>query len=148
MKRILFFDDEPIITKYLIENLQKNYQWTPNGFGEITLVSTPEEIFKRAESESYNLFVLDIMVPIDQIDQIDGKNKFSLDEIEEMQDGENTGVVIAKKIRTLPKYENVPVLFLSARVKPPKMPENADYLEKPVFAQKVSNKMKEMLNNN
>ena len=143
MNRILFFDDEPFIAQFLIRNLRENYQWKPDGLGEITFVSTPEELFKRAESVKYNLFVLDIMTPIDQIEKT---GRFSLSEIEEMQLGDNTGVVIAKKIRTLPNYEDVPVLFLSSRIKPSQMPENADYLEKPSFAQIVSDKIKKMLN--
>lgn len=143
MNRILFFDDEPIVTKFLISILRNNYQWKPDGFGDITFVSTPEELFKRAESVNYNLVVLDIMVPIDKINKT---GKFSPEEIVEMQGGDNTGVVIAKKIRSLANYQDVPVLFLSARLKPPQMPGNADYLKKPVFAQMVSDKMKEMMN--
>ena len=34
MKKILFFDDEPIVSDYLVKNLQENYEWV--GDKEIT----------------------------------------------------------------------------------------------------------------
>ena len=64
-KNILFFDDEPFITKILIDNLQKNYEWNKDNLGEITFVSTPNELFDEVNSTiKYDLFVMDIMVPI------------------------------------------------------------------------------------
>ncbi len=145
MKRILFFDDESFITKILIENLQKNYDWCVDKHGEITFVSTPDELFDKANDVNikYDLFVLDIMVPVDQIEKM---NLFSKKEIERMQYGENTGVVFAEKIRNISKYQNVPILFLSARIQPSDMMPNTNYLEKPTFASDVSDTMKKILN--
>lgn len=147
IKRILFFDDEKFITELIIENLQKNYGWLKEEFGEITYVQTPKELFEKAEDKriKYDLFVLDIMVPIDQINQIEKPGFFSEEEIDRMQEGDNTGVVFAEKLRSMPNYTNVPILFLSARIQPSQMMENTDYLEKPPFAEVVSEKMKKML---
>ena len=144
MKRILFFDDEPFISNMLIENLQKNYGWSNDKQGEITFVSTPKALFEKANDVNleYDLFVLDIMVPIDQIEKM---NLFSNEEIGRMQDGDNTGVVCAEKLRSMRKYKDVPILFLSARIQPSIMMPNSDYLEKPTFASELSLKMKEML---
>jgi CheY-like chemotaxis protein len=143
-KHVLFFDDEPFITGMLIENLQKNYDWNKDILGEITFVSTPMELFDKVDDDNiqYDLFVLDIMVPIDQIEEMDF---FSNMEIKKMQEGDNTGGVFAERIRKMPKYQNVPILFLSARMRPSKLMTNVDYLEKPVFASDVSEKMKKMM---
>lgn len=143
-KNVLFFDDEPFLTKMLIENLQLNYEWNKDNLGEITFVSTPMELFDKADDDNiqYDLFVLDIMVPIDQIEEMDF---FSNMEIKKMQEGDNTGIVFAERIRKMPKYQNVPILFLSARMRPSKLMTNIDYLEKPVFASDVSEKMKKMM---
>lgn len=145
MKRILFFDDELFITKMLIENLQKNYDWCVDKYGEITFVSTPKELFDKVNNVNlkYDLFVLDIMVPVDQIEKL---NLFSKEEIERCQDGENTGVVCAEKLRNMSKYKDVPILYLSARIQPSLMAPYTDYLEKPIFASELSEKIKEMLN--
>lgn len=144
MKRILFFDDEPFVTGMLIENLQKNYGWNKDNLGEITFVSAPMELFGKADDKNiqYDLFVLDIMVPIDQIK---GMPRFSKEEIDRMQNGDNTGVVFAEHIRKIESYKNTPILFLSARIQPSNTMDNTGYLEKPIFASDFSEKMKKML---
>lgn len=144
MKRILFFDDESFVTKMLISNLQINYGWNQNNLGEITFVSTPKELFDKVnEKVKYDLYVLDIMVPIELINKTD---LFSKGEIDKMQKGDNTGVVIAEKIKEITGDKKVPVLFLSARMQPSKMEENTDYIEKPAYALDISEKMKKLLN--
>lgn len=146
MKRILFFDDEAFVTKILIKNLQKNYGWDQYNLGEITFVSTLGELFDKVNSKNqYDLYVLDIMVPINQIKNMD---LFSKEEIDKMQKGDNTGVVIAEKIKEIKNNLKTPILFLSARMQPSKMDESTDYIEKPVYAVDVSEKMKKMLNIN
>ena len=143
-RHILFFDDEPSTTKMLIENLQKNYGWDKDGYGEITFVSTPKELFDEANSLiKYDLFLLDIMVPIEEIERM---NLFSKEEVDQMQQGDNTGVVLADKLRSIPKYNDVPFLFLSARIQSSKTMQNTSYLEKPPFASDVSDEMKKLLN--
>ncbi|MCQ2337726.1 MAG: response regulator [Paludibacteraceae bacterium] len=143
MKRILFFDDEPFITNLLIDSLRRNFGWNESNEREITFVSSSKELFDEIKSETtYNLFVMDILAPIYQIEQA---SDFSKKEIEAMQDGENTGVVFAGKIRQMEKYKNVPILFLSARRQPAKMLEKTAYIEKPAFAIEVSEKMEELI---
>lgn len=144
-KNVLFFDDESFLTKMLIENLQRNYCWDNNNHGNITFVSTPKDLFDKSSNSSikYDLFVLDIMVPIDQIEKMD---YFSDSEIEKMQEGDNTGIVFAERIRKMPNYRDVPILFLSARMQPSEMMENSDYLEKPVLASDISTTMKKLMN--
>ena len=145
MKKILLFDDQPFISKMLIVILQRNFDWNKEKLGEITFVSTPKELFDKANDVNikFDLFVLDIMVPVDLIEET---NLFSKEEIERMQDGDNTGIVFAEKLRNMPKYKDVPILFLSARIQPPEMMPNTGYIEKPTFASDFSEKMKEMLN--
>ena len=142
-KRILFFDDEPFITQMLIRNLQENYGWSQEQLGEITFVSTPKELFDKLNSNNtYDLFVLDIMVPFEQIKEM---HLFSKEEIDKMQKGDNSGVVFVERIRSMSKYKDIPILFLSARMKPSDMISNAEYLEKPRFASEISDIMKKML---
>ncbi|MCQ2337724.1 MAG: hypothetical protein MJ001_02195 [Paludibacteraceae bacterium] len=143
MAKILFFDDEPFIAKILIDNLERNFGWNKSIDREITFVSSSKELFDEVKSETtYDLFVMDIMAPIYQIEQAPD---FSKKEIEAMQDGENAGVVFAEKIRQMGKYKNVPILFLSARRQPTKMLEKTAYIEKPAFAREVSEKMEELI---
>ena len=143
MKRILFFDDEPFIAMLLIDNLRRNFGWNESNDREITFVSSGKELFDEVKSETtYDLFVMDIMAPIYEIEQV---SDFSKKEIEAMQDGENTGVIFAGKIRQMEKYQNVPILFLSARRQPTKMLGKTAYIEKPAFAKEVSEKMEELI---
>lgn len=145
MKRILFFDDEPFIANVLIDNLRRNFGWNESNDREITFVSSSKELFDEVKSETtYDLFVMDIMAPIFQIEQA---FDFSKKEIEAMQDGENTGMVFAEKIRQIGKYKNVPILFLSARRQPANMLDNTAYIEKPVFAKVISEKMEKLIKN-
>lgn len=143
MAKILFFDDEPFVTKILIDNLERNFGWNKSKDREITFVSSGKELFDEVKSDTtYDLFVIDIMAPIYEIEQV---SDFSKKEIEAMQDGENTGVIFAGKIRQMEKYQNVPILFLSARRKPAYMLEKTAYIEKPAFAREVSEKMEELI---
>lgn len=144
-KHVLFFDDEPFLTNMLIENLQRNYGWDKDNLGEISFVDDPKELFDRATNSSitYDLFVLDIMVPIDRIK---GMDIFSDSEIEKMQEGDNTGIVFAERIRKMSNYQDVPILLLSARMRPSKLMDKTNYLEKPVFASDISTIMKTMMN--
>ena len=83
------------------------------------------------------------MVPIEEIEKM---NLFSKEEVDQMQQGDNTGVVLADKLRSIPKYNDVPFLFLSARIQSSKTMQNTSYLEKPPFASDVSDEMKKLLN--
>lgn len=145
MIRILFFDDEPSISGYLVQNLRENYGW--KGDKKITFVSTVEDLYKEVNdvTVSYNLFVLDVMAPMPLGDV---KNQFSQSELNKMDKGRLLGYVMAEKIRKMEKYMNVPVLYLTARIIPP-IPETKKgytaYNRKPVSAEEISKTMNELL---
>lgn len=141
MKKVLFFDDEPFVTRYLITSLREIYGW--KGEKEIKYVSTVDELLDEIihNTEAYDLFVLDIMAPIPSV----GLMGLSKEEINKMDDGMNTGLVLAEIIRK--KNKTVPVLFLSAKQKPANMVLNniTDYKRKPVSPGEISNIMNELL---
>lgn len=143
MKRILFFDDEPFITNYLIKSLQEVYGW--KGDKEINYVSTVDKLLYEIihDAKTYDLFVLDVMAPVPDVGD---KGFLSKEEKNKMMDGMSTGLVLADKIRK--KKEKVPVLFLTARVIPPIPESESKYtklIRKPVSPQEISNTMNELL---
>lgn len=147
MKKILFFDDEPFITMYIIKNLQENYGW--KGDKEITFVSTVDELLDEIihNDRTYNLFVLDVMasasMPSKKIMEY-----FLQEELNDGFYGMSIGLVLAKKIRGMEKYKNVPILFYTARRIPP-IPESekeiTTYIMKPASAGEISLKMNDLL---
>lgn len=148
MQKILFFDDEPFITNYIVRNLKENYGW--NGEREITLVSNVEDLLQIIDSEdlTYNLFVLDLMAPMPSGEV---KKQFSQDELDKMDEGRLLGWVMANKIRKMEKYKIVPVLYLSARSTPPisdSEKEYTAYIRKPVSPVEISRMMNELLETN
>lgn len=145
MKKVLFFDDEPSITNYLVMNLRDNYGW--KGEKEITFVSTVEDLLNEINKNdvTFDLFVLDVMAPMPSEEL---KKQFSKDELDKMDSGRCLGFVMAEKIRRIDKYKSVPVLYLSARINssiPDLEREYTFYLRKPVSAKEITQKMKELL---
>jgi CheY-like chemotaxis protein len=146
MQKILFFDDEPFIIGYLVNNLQENFGW--KGDKEIVFVSTIDDLLNEINNnvETYSLFVLDVMAPMPSYELA---KQFSRQELDEMDDGMSLGLVMAKKIRQMEHYSKVPVLYLSARIIPP-IPdlekEYTAYIRKPVSAEEISKIMDELLN--
>lgn len=137
-KKVLFFDDELFISRVLAESLQL-FGW------DVTLVSEINELFKIIKSECYDIIILDIMAPIPEIEN--ESIRFTKKEIDEMDNGINTGVVIAKKIWEL--KQEIPILFLSARradtiVQLPKT-RIFDYIRKSEQARIISDKLLELL---
>lgn len=148
MQKILFFDDEPFITKYIVRNLKENFGW--NGEREITLVPNVEELLQTIDSDdlTYDLFVLDLMVPMPSGEV---KKQFSQDELDNMDEGRLLGWVMANKIRKKEKYKKVPVLYLSARSTPPISDAEKGYtvyIRKPVSPVEISRIMNELLETN
>lgn len=144
MQKILFFDDEPFVTNYLVKSLEENYGW--KGDKEITFVSTVSDMLDEINNANiYSLFVLDVMAPIPS-DVI--KKFLSKEERTKMNYGMSTGLVLADKIRKI--KEKAPILFLSARNIPP-IPDSereyTAYIKKPVSPEEISNKMDELLAN-
>ena len=141
MQKILFFDDEPFVTNYLVKSLQEIYGWT------ITYVSTIDDLLKEVKhnSEIFSLIVLDIMAPMPSGEL---KKQFTQQELDEMCDGMSLGLVMAKKIRQIEHYTKVPVLYLSARTSP-YVPDSEKgytaYIRKPVSPGEISKEMNNLL---
>ena len=136
--KVLFFDDEVFISKTLTNTLIL-IGW------DVTLVSEIDSLFEKLDKKRYDILILDIMAPIPNM-----KNKvitFKNKEIEEMNGGINTGVVIAKKIWH--RKPDLPILFLSARRLDTilQLPRNRrfDYIRKPVLVDDLDIKLKELL---
>lgn len=138
-KKVLFFDDELFISRVLAESLQL-FGW------DVTLVSEINELFKIIKSECYDIIILDIMAPVPEIEN--ESIIFTKNEIDEMDKGINTGVVVAKKIWEL--KQEIPILFLSAKqinntiAQLPKA-RNFGYIRKPEHARIISDKLLELL---
>lgn len=140
--RVLHFDDELFITSALAQSLEL-FGW------EVTLVSEVDDLFHKLKNKQYDVIIMDIMVPLPS--KNNPNINFTKQELEEMDNGLNTGVVLVKKIIKLPNYENIPILFLSARQDPiPDNPElnliRCDYLRKPELVMEVDKKLKQLLN--
>ena len=109
LRRILYFDDEPFIAESLSRVLEL--------FGnDVTLVSNIGDLCTQLNKYEFDILILDVMAPIPETSN--EIFNFNQDDIDEMMDGMNTGVVLAKKIWLLPKYKDIPILFLSARKSP------------------------------
>lgn len=140
---VLYFDDEPFISRALAENLSFCYDW------KVTLISEIDDLFQELANNPYDILILDIMVPIPE------KNKnstisFTKKDIEEMEGGMSTGIVLAKKIWK--SHESIPILFLSARSRPDaianfqKEGKKCEYLRKPELAETVDAALDQLLN--
>ena len=146
MRKILFFDDEDFITKYLIKSLQEFYGW--KGDKQIVFVSTINDVLSEINSEEeYDLFVLDVMATpfLEEL-----KKLFSQNEFDEACFGMSVGFVLAKRIRGMKKYQRVPILFFTASQSPyiSEFEKGITaYIRKPASPEKLSRKMNELLDN-
>lgn len=141
MARILFFDDEPSISGAIAMNLDME-GW------DITFVDEINELFMEIRSRQFEILILDIMAPTPEME-----NKyvnFTSKEIEEMDGGMNTGIVLAQKIWKFKK--NAPILFLSAKEQPESIDiflsegKKCGYLRKPPFPEDFSKSLNDLLN--
>lgn len=141
-KRILHFDDDPFISRALDQSLEL-FGW------EVTLVSEIDELFLNLQNNRYDVIIMDILAPVPSLN-----NKyvnFTQKEIEQMEGGMNTGVVLAKKIWQSESHNNIPILFLSARYNSIFYHQlankyNCRYLRKPILASTVNAVLKELSN--
>jgi CheY-like chemotaxis protein len=158
--KILFFDDE----KRIAEILQKNLEL----FGyDVKLVSTISEFVAEINetTETYDLLLMDIMAPMPSEEE---RNLFTDDELDHMERGLNTGVVLIDKIRVnadtlasmnfglnvgevlterargITRYTNIPVLFYSAKSRVKQFP-NSKLITKPALAKDIINEIKQLL---
>lgn len=142
--RVLHFDDEPFISMALVRGLEL-YGW------DVTLVSEIDELFKELNNDHYDVLIMDIMAPIPQFEN--EHVTFSQEEIQRMDDGLNTGVILTEKIWQLEEYRDIPVLFLSARNRPDEIElflesgHKCEYLRKSQLAKTIDEKLKELLSN-
>ncbi|MCL2682224.1 MAG: hypothetical protein FWE63_01905 [Bacteroidales bacterium] len=138
-KRILYFDDEDIA-----ETMQKNLELFDF---DVILVSTITDFFEKIDSNNvYDLLLMDIMAPVPSSD--DEKNKFSRNELSNMEEaeGRNVGEVLAYKITNMPKYSNTPVLFYSARAYVnTERYKKARHIRKPELAETIVEEIKNLL---
>lgn len=144
--KLLFFDNQSFVVKSLVMNL-KLRDW------DVTLVSDIDELFHLLNRAQYHVLILDIMAPIPPLNC--NNVSFTESEINEMNSGLNTGVVLAKRIWQHEKYKEVPILFLSGRADPiptdpilqeRKQNHKCDHLRKPQWAKDVDQLLKKMLN--
>lgn len=145
-QKILYFDDEPGYVKLLINNLELNHGWTADKKGKIRFISDPAEMIDEINSSNqYDLFILDIMIPSYGIEK---KRIFGKKEVQRIERDNNMGILIAEKIRTIDKYKETPIIFVSAKGNneiPDSIESPFDCVVKPTLARDLSKKMEEML---
>ena len=113
MRKILYFDDEPSYVKLLINNLELNHGWTADKKGKIRFISDPAEMIDEINSSNqYDLFILDIMISSYGIEK---KGIFEKKEVQRIERDNNMGILIAEKIRTIDKYKETPIIFVTAK---------------------------------
>ena len=128
--KILYFDDEPFISRALAEHLRLVYK------REVTLVSEINELFDELKDNQYDIIILDIMTPVPD------SHIFTKREIKEMEGGMSTGIVNG----------SIPILFLTARSQPDAITHfkdegrKCDWLRKPELAKTINEKLLELLN--
>lgn len=143
-KKVLHFDDEVFIIGVLAKNLEL-FGW------DVTLVSDVDELFYELNNQSYDIIIMDIMVPLPKLNY--EHITFTPKEIDEMKDGINTGLVVTKKIWQMDNYQSIPVLFLSARREPDAIIQfmqeghKCSFLRKPVLTKDITNSLEKLLNN-
>lgn len=137
-KKILYFDDEMSLAKPLVENLKRK------GLN-IKLVSTIHDLFNELKNDIlYNLIILDIMAPLPSDDSVD-KEIFSDNEINQMNNGLETGKVLFSRLRKVEKHQNIPILFYSAKRIPSISVVNTYYIRKPELASEIFKKIETIL---
>lgn len=144
-KKVLHFDDEPFLSRAVGESLNLLDEW------DVTLVAEIDELFRELQNNQYDAVIMDIMAPIPPLEN--EHVKFTQKEIEEMDGGINTGVVLAKKIMYTTQYKDIPILFLTARslsyiIDDPDFANNnkCGFIRKPALASDICNALQDLLN--
>ena len=142
--KVIYFDDEPFTSRALSESLGL-FGWN------VTFVSRVENLFRELQNNQYNVIIMDIMAPVPKPNN--EHVKFTQEEIKEMDGGISTGIVLAKKLLSLAKYEDTPILFLTERSFSPiieklELAKNGKcrFIRKPELPSVVSNALQELLN--
>lgn len=140
-KTLLLYDDQSFIIRSMFISLE-DLGWN------VEFVSKIDDLFLRLKQRHFDVIILDIMSRLPQ----ECKHVcFTELELCNMDDGMNTGVVLAKKIWDLDEYKDTPIIFLSGKSNPiPNDRElqqhNCSYLRKPVFARDIDQVICIMLN--
>jgi len=140
---ILFFDDDPFTVRSLTLHLE-SLGWN------VKFVSDIDQLFHELNQNQYDILILDIVAPVPEMDKCKYVH-FDVSEIDKMDDGMLTGVVLAKKIWHSEKYKEIPILFHSARSNPiPGDTElqngNCSFIRKPEFAKNVVQILRNIIN--
>ena len=142
---VLFFDDEPFISNALTE-LLKLYGWN------IKLVDDIYSLFMELTENQYDILMLDIMAPVPEMNNL--YVNFSLNELDAMDGGANTGIVLAEKIWGEVGDREIPILFLSSRGDAEirdkiahfrQIGKTCSYLRKPELAETIHTALQELL---
>ena len=125
-KKILYFEEEKWFADTIIPAIDEKTQYT------VTLVVTPAEFFEEINSNcQYDLFILDIMVPMSLFTEDDIENKLSGAQLRRLNYGLDVGVVFYEKIREIDKYKGTPVIFYTAKKNPQIVEDKVKYFSKP-----------------
>ena len=141
-KKALYFDDEPFLASALSINL-KLLGW------DVTFVDEIDRLFKELKNNHYDALIMDIMAPTPQHEN--DHVTFGSEEIQRMDRGLNTGVILTEKIWQLKEYRDIPVLFLSERNRQDEITlflhsdHKCEYLRKPQLAKTIDEKLRELL---
>lgn len=139
--KILFFDDEPNLVCGITNSFKLLY-----GI-DVNVVNHINTLFRDLNNDIFNVLVIDVMAPIPPANNTNVS--FTTEEIEEMNQGLKTGVVLSKKIRAIEKYKNTPIIFVTACSENAleslrkQNATNIKYLRKPVTAIEIYNTIKE-----
>ena len=138
-KNVLFLDEEKWFTNLYLE-------YSKSEPFKIIVANTPKEFFEKINDQMcYDLFILDIMIPLSLFDNED-LNHLTRPQKQLLEGGLNVGIVFYDILRKIPKYKNIPVIFYTAKADP----EIADdpyywYISKPVTWPVLFNQIKKHL---
>lgn len=137
--KILYFDDELKTAQPLSNSLMEVFGYNVN------YVSKLSDFLTMLDSnDTFDLIILDIMAPIPTNQE---RDLFKKNEIEDMNKGLDTGVILFDRLRRIDKYKFVPVLIYTARSNVNNIikENNVEILRKPELTITISNTIKKML---
>lgn len=138
-QKILFFDDEALTSASLVKNLVYNYGH------DITSVSSIPEFIEHLKNEKYSLLIIDVMAPIPADLEKLGFEKSEIEDMKSME-GMKTGIVLAKRVRREDGYNDIPMIFLTARAAfPLPWKDGCIIIRKPELAKNISKEIENLL---
>lgn len=137
--KILYFDDEVATAKSLVNNLCNNFNY------DITFVANIADFLSNLKDGKFGLLMIDVMAPI-PYDLANGVLTSSDLKTMEQEGGLNIGLVLADKIWKMDGFNDIPIIFLTAKgdvTLPPG--KNCRLIRKPELAKHISNVISELL---